>query len=926
MMKNLQNLKLYPILIFGLLVSLIIYDVYATSTGRATRTSTTSDGCGSPTTGCHGNGRNLSTSLSLTGNLNVQANSVNNYTISVQNANRERAGINVAVKTTITGDEDGGTLTEGSGMKKILGEIAHDSPKEMSGGKADFSFTWTAPSLPGIYYLRAVGNAVDNNNAASNNDYWNWMEPQQITVVGVALTAPVGGENLCAGSAYSIKWKAAGFTGLKIELSADGGANYNTTLNSNFDPSGGAWVWNVPSDIFQGTNYKIRISDVNDPSKFSVSTNTFSIFGPFSIKKHPVSTDICIGEDLTLSAEIQGNGVSYQWRRNGTPIQGANSSTFTISNANPANSGFYGCLITSPCGSAQVTNDAEVNVRALTEIKTQPKSRAACKGEDISFEVTAVGQNVKYQWFKDGAYLENDTLPKLTINDVDTKNLGKYWVVVSGFCKPELKSTEVTLSMNSAPAITTQPVDKIACEKTKLEVTIASSGQELKYQWRKAGQDLPKDTLAKLTINSLATTDAGVYDCVVKNNCGTATTEEFTITVNPLPKITKQPTSVKIMDGSNAVFEVEASNVESYQWRKNNQNISDETNSKLVVFGITPSDAGSYDCVIKNACGTVTSNKATLTVDKPTPGPRVQFNDMKLNFGNVINKRSKDTLLTQFIRNNGTDTLKIKQINIGGINAVDFKTTNFETEIAVLKDSTLDWNFAFNPSEINLREAFVEIVSNSVTNPDTINVEGFGAFFDIRPNMKTLDFFDVMVDDSSKLMLRLTNLGNYTEKITKLELAEDNGVFEIEPAELVPDKDFIEIPVWFKPNEIKEEKTQLKVTFKLADTTIVVNLHGNGIVNSVIERFSENSVKVYPNPSSKNTIIKIENEEIHNFELIIYTIKGEKVREFSIADLQADNTIIWDGMNSQQNKTASGTYIGLLKINNEIGTINIILE
>ena len=51
----------------------------------------------------------------------------------------------------------------------------------MSSGKAEFSFTWTAPSQEGVYYLMATANAV-NRNGGDSGDEWNFMTPIQITV------------------------------------------------------------------------------------------------------------------------------------------------------------------------------------------------------------------------------------------------------------------------------------------------------------------------------------------------------------------------------------------------------------------------------------------------------------------------------------------------------------------------------------------------------------------------------------------------------------------------------------------------------------------------------------------------------------------------------------------------------------------------
>jgi len=56
----------------------------------------------------------------------------------------------------------------------------------------------------------------------------------------------------------------------------------------------------------------------------------------------------------------------------------------------------------------------------------------------------------------------------------------------------------------------------------------------------------------------------------------------------------------------------------SYQWRLNSVPISGQTSSPLALANVQTNDSGSYDVVVKNAFGAVTSQVATLTVS-PTP-------------------------------------------------------------------------------------------------------------------------------------------------------------------------------------------------------------------------------------------------------------------------------------------------------------------
>jgi hypothetical protein len=86
------------------------------------------------------------------------------------------------------------------------------------------------------------------------------------------------------------------------------------------------------------------------------------------------------------------------------------------------------------------------------------------------------------------------------------------------------------------------------------------------------------------------------------------------------PPIVQQPASVTAASGQPATFTVVAPGASSFQWRRNSAplsnggNISGATTATLTINPVGAGDAGSYDVQVANACGTGTSDPATLTV------------------------------------------------------------------------------------------------------------------------------------------------------------------------------------------------------------------------------------------------------------------------------------------------------------------------
>ncbi len=95
------------------------------------------------------------------------------------------------------------------------------------------------------------------------------------------------------------------------------------------------------------------------------------------------------------------------------------------------------------------------------------------------------------------------------------------------------------------------------------------------------------------------------------------------------PSFSQQPSDVTIDEGQTAVFTVQASGgAATYQWRFGGTPVANDPpritgalTDTLTINAATPADAGQYDAVATAACGTATSNVATLTVNGGIPCP-----------------------------------------------------------------------------------------------------------------------------------------------------------------------------------------------------------------------------------------------------------------------------------------------------------------
>jgi uncharacterized lipoprotein YddW (UPF0748 family) len=117
------------------------------------------------------------------------------------------------------------------------------------------------------------------------------------------------------------------------------------------------------------------------------------------------------------------------------------------------------------------------------------------------------------------------------------------------------------------------------------------------------------------------------YSTVLSNvtvGIGLVATRDLPLTLQGPPAIVAQPVSLTNYNSTPASFTVSASGTAplSYQWRKGGAAISNATNVTHYLASITPGDAGSYDVVITNSFGPITSSVAYLSVIVPLPNTR----------------------------------------------------------------------------------------------------------------------------------------------------------------------------------------------------------------------------------------------------------------------------------------------------------------
>ena len=275
-----------------------------------------------------------------------------------------------------------------------------------------------------------------------------------------------------------------------------------------------------------------------------------------------------------------------------------------------------------------------------------------CKGATnaAALSVTAEGTgNFTYTWYKATNTTETGTVVRTQANvtanqdtytpATDAVGTAYYYVVVKSSCGDDKASQRAKITIQSLPAITTQPATlSKPCKDSTLTLSIAHTGDgNRSVQWYKnttnsntGGTAISGETAGTFTVPT-GTVGTTYYYAVVSSDtgCTPAVSSVAEVIVQSLPAITTQPATLsKPCKDSTLTLSIAhtGDGNRSVQWYRNTTNsntggtaISGETANTFTVPTSTVGTTYYYAVVSSDTgCTPAVSNVAEVVVTKPT--------------------------------------------------------------------------------------------------------------------------------------------------------------------------------------------------------------------------------------------------------------------------------------------------------------------
>jgi hypothetical protein len=162
------------------------------------------------------------------------------------------------------------------------------------------------------------------------------------------------------------------------------------------------------------------------------------------------------------------------------------------------------------------------------------------------------------------------------------------------------------------PVISSFTPSQSVCSNNVFTFNAPNDATRPTYQWRKDGVVVAVTGSSSYTLNPVRTTDAGVWDVIVIDECGaTSQSSSSRLTVTLSPTITQQPVPLNICQGRDDTLKVRAIGPgRAYQWRKDGVAIVGARDSNYVIVNASTTSNGSYDCVVSGTCSPAATSTA----------------------------------------------------------------------------------------------------------------------------------------------------------------------------------------------------------------------------------------------------------------------------------------------------------------------------
>ncbi|MFB2119839.1 gliding motility-associated C-terminal domain-containing protein [Parapedobacter sp. 2B3] len=309
------------------------------------------------------------------------------------------------------------------------------------------------------------------------------------------------------------------------------------------------------------------------------------------------------GDDVLTLGFYEDVDNFIQWQRNGQDIIGADTNFVYLTEP-----GVYRAVMWFGCENIEIySQEVTVSIDDVPKFTFDyPDTVDICEGDTFPLEVTDTQPGYRYQWFRDGAPIDGETLPSYTV----TKE-GMYHVGVNACGDHFVFSDSITVRLHRLEKPITSDRGILICEGEPRTIRVTGYPPETIKRWYRDDVLLTGESDTALVV-----TQPGAYSVELALGPCSVMSDPLIVRFVALPVTQiKAATEEPLCDGtSTTLTAVHAAN-ETYTYRWS----TGETTRSIQV-----NTAGVYTLVLTNAAGCADTAAFELLVYDPVPVPHIR--------------------------------------------------------------------------------------------------------------------------------------------------------------------------------------------------------------------------------------------------------------------------------------------------------------
>ncbi|HEY4980325.1 MAG TPA: hypothetical protein VII25_14240 [Candidatus Acidoferrum sp.] len=323
----------------------------------------------------------------------------------------------------------------------------------------------------------------------------------------------------------------------------------------------------------------------------------------------PASITVPLGQTATFTVTATGTGpLTYQWFKNGLPISGANSSTYTTPATLAGDSGsVFTVTVSNPAGSV-TSGPATLTVQLPPPVAksivpssaTPPYNSSVMLVPTFSGGTAVIGSTGVGSSDISASAVSGASYPTPALTSTTT-----YTLTVTD-SKGNVVSTTCVVTPTGVSITPISPANQTLAPGQITFTATASGGATNGLTWTASGGTFSGNVWTAPTV-------AGTYTITATSVDNPSVFVTTTITISA-PVILTQPVGQHVCTGSGILLTVSASYATSYQWNLNGTPIPGATNPSYTVATAASGDAGNYSVTVTNGVASITSTVAIVAV------------------------------------------------------------------------------------------------------------------------------------------------------------------------------------------------------------------------------------------------------------------------------------------------------------------------